>query len=374
MAGPDWGQGLPAGILSRVSQLGGCELTKAMRGVNHTWKEEFEFSVTGIEITDENPQPSSFVSFSDRFPSLTNLDLGKCLIEESSLVFLGRLQHLGSLHLGTASYYTYLYFPGLAGSLTGPGLEHVRGLPLASLDLGYCRSLTNAGLRFLEGVRLTSLRLEGCIQLTDASLECLRGLPLTSLSLRNCGDSGYRAGGGLTDAGLIFLGEMPLARLDLHVYSHLTSAGLGHLRALPVTDLDLGFCRDLTPSSLALLKDMPLRRLVLGGCVKALTRQGLESLKGLPLERLDLSSSKITDAGLAHLQGLPLVSLNLSGCHHLTLDGLQHLLIMPLARLNVYMREWRRGDPIRSARVLSLVGAQAVLPEVLVTDEFRFVV
>lgn len=381
---PDWGNGLPTGILGIVAKAGlegGNEWTKAMRGVCKTWKEEFELSVTKLVIKKDGPPPPP--SFSLRFSNLTSLNIGQCIMEGAGLVSLEGLSKVSCLTLGV---------PGqgkntsqgentgqLARNLRLRGLEHVRHFPLTSLDLSGCEKLYSFFMRHhvfdqLQGMPLVRLSLENCRISTTTSL---RGLPLTDLNLAGCciGLRASRIPGECLEA----LSGMPLTRLNLKDNIFLPLAGVEHLARLPLTDLDLGSCcEDFGTSAMVLLHGLPLRRLVLGLWGGALSDEGLELLRGCSLKRLDVSYSVITDEGLAHLKhGMPLIiSLNLSYCQFLTMAGMQHLRGLPLARLNVCFKTWEEGgreSKIGYEAIKVLVGD--VLPsDVVITEDPSFVV
>lgn len=83
MAEIDWDKGLPLDVLANVA--GGSDLLKAMRGVSKTWKKGYELSVTVIQIWDEGPPPPPTEIFSERFPSIGGLGLGKAPMSEDNL-------------------------------------------------------------------------------------------------------------------------------------------------------------------------------------------------------------------------------------------------------------------------------------------------
>lgn len=76
-------------------------------------------------------------------------------------------------------------------------------MPLKHLYLAECSSVTDSGLEVLRGMPLAILDLCGT-QTSDAGLEFLEGLPLVVLSL---------AGTLVTSAGLRFLEDAPLREL-----------------------------------------------------------------------------------------------------------------------------------------------------------------
>lgn len=53
----------------------------------------------------------------------------------------------------------------------GAGLEHLRGLPLKTLELECCKWLTDEGLALLKGLELTALDLGWCDCITDAGAD-----------------------------------------------------------------------------------------------------------------------------------------------------------------------------------------------------------
>ncbi len=95
--------------------------------------------------------------------------------------------------------------------------------------------------------------------------------------------------------------------------SSITDAGIGRLRGLRELST-VGLDRtQVTDASLLVLKGLPLRRLVLN--YTQVTDTGLEHLGKHPtLQKLWLVGANVTDAGLGHLEGTPrLWQLNLRG-------------------------------------------------------------
>ena len=60
-------------------------------------------------------------------------------------------------------------------------LEHLKGMPLTSVNFSGCKNLTDKALEHLKGMPLTSVNFSGCWNLTDKALEHLKGMPLTSV-------------------------------------------------------------------------------------------------------------------------------------------------------------------------------------------------
>jgi hypothetical protein len=176
-------------------------------------------------------------------------------------------------------------FPGLEfvefrfAGVTGPGLEHLRGLSRLQTLILDTTPVTDAGLACLADLKgLVSLDLAYCGQVTDAGVAHLTGLTRLR-GLKLCDTQ-------VTDAGLASLeGLTDLEELDLHLTS-ITDAGLAHLRRLArLRELNLGYTH--------------------------LTDAGLEYLKGLTgLTELNLENTEVSHAGVEGLRRcLPRVSV-----------------------------------------------------------------
>lgn len=231
-------------------------------------------------------------------------------------------------------------------------LDALAGLPLRSLKLESPRfACGRAVWRRLPALRLESLEIEGFGRADDGSglpsLERLRRLSLSTRS-EDFGDTFIEqlAGGVLedltldgteevTDDGLRALSRLSLRSLALETADGITARGLSLLRGHPLEHLALGatpaFSDD--PSCLAGLRSLRSLRIEQCYVVDAV----LESLRGLPLERLALHRAYITEHGLAALAGMPLTELELKSPQRLgslagTLDALRGL---PLKRLTL---------------------------------------
>lgn len=393
MASPDWGTGLPAGILSEIIKAGGCEAMKAVRAVSKEWKEEFESNVTAISIGTAGPTLPTDGSLSGRFPNLAKLDLSHCCMPESELTILGSLRKLISLNLGVSrvpfkaavaqarenSIAAPAVFPfrreQLYLGLSDVGMEHLRGLPLTKLNLNECRKESNswnsmfdhrhrshpeAGFSCIRGMPLTSLSMEG-MDPTDAILGCLEGLPLSELMM---GD--YSGGGSndVTDLGLQNLRGMPLTRLDLSYNGEkVTDGGLEVLHGMPLTDLNLANCHSIR--TLEMLRGMSLRRLVLAHV--QVPPSEFEVLRGMPLARLDLAGVPMIDDDLAFLRGMSIVAFNLSYCEGLTLAGFLYLEGLPIETLCMYT--YMDGGRELLEGVLGMRGSVLPADLVVISDE-----
>lgn len=355
---PDWGHGLPEGLLAAIAKAGGCNEMKAMRGVNNNWKAEFESSISSISFCDsdddaiDGPPLPADGTLRVRFPALARLDLERARMPQASWSLLAGLKNLTSLRLGVGYHKRDCCEEDeLAKVLTDEGLEHLQGLPLTCLGLDGIEGLTEEGLACLKGMPLRTLSFtDGYF--TDEMYSCLKGMPLTRLKLGIFGYGGSEVG----DSGMLNLLGMPLTVLDLNRSTNVTNAGFDNLRGMPLTDLDIARCRSLT--SLDFLLGMPLRRLVLSDL--DLNDDHLEVLRGMPLEKLDLLNNRqITDVGLSYLRGLPLKRLNIAGCPNLTEVGFHHFQGMPLEVIFVYNEKYSGNEDyagVQSDDLRELVG------------------
>ncbi len=129
----------------------------------------------------------------------------------------------------------------------------------------------------------------------------------------------------VTDTGVEHIAKLTaLKRLSL-LGCRVTNEGLAHLASLAsLTDLDLGRNQGVSDEGLPYLTGLPLTKLNLGGT--AVSDAGAEHLKQIAgLEILDLDRTKITDQGLVHLAGLAgLGTLKLRRTK-VTDEGLAHL-------------------------------------------------
>lgn len=237
--------------------------------------------------------------------------LASLLMSYSKITDAG-LEHLKDLPLKTLDLTQCFWF-------TDAGLEHLKDLPLNYLDLSSCH-INDAGLENLKGLnQLNTLKLGWCYDITDAGLKHLEGLnQLNTLDLSWCSD--------ITDAGLEYLkGLKQLNTLNLSRCKEITDAGLKQLKGLPLNTLDLTRCDQITDAGLKHIKDLKqLRTLNLSECYD-ITDEGLKHLKDLKqLNTLKLCYCyNLTDSGLEHIRGLPLKKLNLARCKKITQKGLR---------------------------------------------------
>lgn len=358
LASPDWDQDLPRDVLGLVIVAGGGpNEMKSMKGVSKTWLEGFNNSIVKLRISSAGPLLPFEVTFSERFPCLTSLDLGESPMSQqevqAQLKGLTKLQYLvlGGLFLcpdlcrmqcgqffscsnsGLGELFSLRHL-SLRGSdnRQDDHLKGLRGLQLSSLDLSGCGSLVpeNFGFQHLEGLPLMSLNLA---KSTVNDLGGLEKLPLTSLNLSGC----------------LFLesleglrGAQSLKVLYLGGCAQLGGADLEPLVGLPITDLDLSdwHRNSLMAQGLEYLREMPLLILNLNNSLNVGSGPpellGLEFLQGLLLTELNICGSKrMGGLGLQNLRGVPLSSLNLAGCDWVKAADLTFLMELPITRLDL---------------------------------------
>ncbi|HSX03847.1 MAG TPA: hypothetical protein VLG76_03870 [Rhabdochlamydiaceae bacterium] len=113
--------------------------------------------------------------------------------------------------------------------------------------------------------------------------------------------------------------------LDLSSNGNISDVGLAHLARRPLQKLNLSHTR-ITNDGLAHLSGTPLLELDLSAT--QITNAGLTHLAGMPLQELFFAFTRVTNTGLAHLSGMPLRKLDLSFTP-VTYFGLTDLAAMP---------------------------------------------
>lgn len=244
---------------------------------------------------------------------LQSLDLSMCR-GVASLAPLARLTQLRCLRLGWTA-------------ATNDDVRHLCALSALN-ELQLCRTrVGDDGLAVLADAlpQLHTLDMAGC-PLTEACGASLGSFPaLRALSLAGCavGDACMAA---------LARGAPALRSLNL-AHTRITDEGVRNsLAALPLLeDVDLECCTVSDPG--VLRGCLALRRLRL--CDTATNNAGVERLRGLPLNELDLSFSGITDAALLALSPT-LTSLRLD-TRGVTDAGLRHLAhLSSLRRLDLF--------------------------------------
>lgn len=109
----------------------------------------------------------------------------------------------------------------ISRNITDKVLEHLKGMPLRSVDFSYCYSLTDQGLEHLKGMPLTHVYFDGCNKLTDKALESLKGMSLQEITFSHCDN--------LTDSALENLKGMQLTNIGFAMCSKITSKALQEL-------------------------------------------------------------------------------------------------------------------------------------------------
>ena len=233
-----------------------------------------------------------------RLKSLSLRQKSAGIVDRAELASLGRLQGLEMLQLSWAT-------------LDGDSLDVLNSLDqLRFLSLGSARP-DDAALRRLvtHHPRLEDLSVDGS-ELSDHGVAALADLPELNM-LWLAGNQGRP--GHLTDASLEALGRTTLGTLGV-TCGNFTAVGLDALVGLPLDALEL--------SSIGLGNEAGIGRLVAGRTFRSLSLSGpgvtdaaLPHLTGRSFmagaSSLSLSRSAITDAGMPHLALLPLRRLNL---------------------------------------------------------------
>lgn len=292
---------------------------KAMRLVSRGWQKGFDSSVSAITLSQDGPLLPHWKSLHERFPQLTSLKLGECILGDEGLRNLADLKKLTALSLGSrgglGQKFPRLKRGHLWQRVTGAGLGCLfgNGGPEGGLERGLG-----------GGLKIQKLSLAGCQQLLDGDLVPLRALSLTSLSLAGCV--------GLTGGVLAHFAGLPIARLDLSrcpgVGAEGGFEGLRNLRNLTWLGLNsAGVCN----SDLEFLRGLPLTNLRLGGSL--VTDRGLECLSGMPITELYAPGSVFWGEGFRHFAEMPLATLNLSMSQYL--ESLQHLRGLPITSLDL---------------------------------------
>lgn len=206
-------------------------------------------------------------------------------------------------------------------SMNGRGLVHLKGMPLAKLDLARWNNLQS--VRPLQGLPLTSLDLLLCTNLD--SLLGLEGMPLTALALDGCMN--------LKETAFEALRFLPL--MDLNVSSgeqNFTGKSLKALEGMrTLTCLNIGRCFLIEDSDLEYLKGLPLISLNIEEC-DGIDGSGLQYIKDIPLQKLNISRTKIRSLHLkaCELWGSTITEFEARGCREFELEGVSSLHNMTL--------------------------------------------
>lgn len=302
MEAVDWEMGLPLGILSAIAQ--GRDELKVMRLVCKNWQTGFNTSIKCIRVTEKGPLVPASLSFSDRFPMLTSLDIGRCPMGGNALApllasFRQRPKKLSSLTLGCGQSWWYQMLrgqqrrPGACrdpiGSKTPKGSESPTDPknPKASEKASGSKKTERSGGpgRFEES-------LEGS---QEGSLGGSKGFGGSEKLPQEGSQEGSLEGvqEGSQE------GSWEGSREGIQEGSR--EGPLGSGESQEGSDPPYPLCHRLRGDNLA-------------------------SLRGLPLTSLDLQlCTALTDPDLVYLRGLPLMSLNLRGLCRITGDGLKYL-------------------------------------------------
>lgn len=213
-------------------------------------------------------------------------------------------------------------------------LEQYKDRNILSIELQRCSKLVDKSLKLLtQFTSLTALSLTGMLKITDRGIALFSKMPLKSLVLSNCskitseGLAAFShltltkfAGSNVSDLG--FLSNMPIHELSLK-HARLSEEQMRHISRLPLKKLYLD-CSDISDTGLKMLP-LSLTHLSLLSC-KFLTPKGFQSLSSFShLTFLDLSSTCVTDESLQALSACRIKFLSLAVCTQITNLGLHHL-------------------------------------------------
>lgn len=234
-------------------------------------------------------------------------------------------------------------------SLTPHGIAHLARHPLHTLRLGWNGNIVDDPSCLSDFVALRALALDRCYA-DDTIVAALRAPHLCSLHL----EASY-----VTSQGLARLAELPLRDLGLAEARFDLASGLDALRPLPLRRLDISNLRHFSNDALQALQAWPLEHLSLS-LTPALDRTGLahlarcsvtsltlaasgsergplpiEAVRDLPLRRLDLAMTTLTEDSLRWLSNMPLEHLSLQGVKGLSVRSLEALGSLPLRTLDL---------------------------------------
>jgi len=258
--------------------------------------------------------------------------------------------------------------------IIGEALQHLHGLPITSLDLGWCEfsnlkpleshptlkelDLTSAYIddfknlcgRSIETLNLCSHNISG-----EALSQIIMNFPkLTTLHLANCRNShlyfdenllGLKGASiktlnlsccDISNNSLKNLQGLALERLVLNGCDRIDDVGIQNLHGLPLTSLDISFCKKITDQGLKCLQYFErLSDLCLNAC-EGITDDGFLNLTGLPIKTLSLKwCFQLSDQALNNCRGLPLETLNIFACERITDAGLKYLVGQSIKKLDV---------------------------------------
>lgn len=119
---------------------------------------------------------------------------------------------------------------------------------------------------------------------------------------------------GITDAGLYFLGRLPLSHLQISS-RHITDAGMQHLEDMPLKRLEMINC-GITDGGMQYIRNAKLNHLNLSGC------SGITGNVFSTLEKMDIKNLKLAHTGIGNITE-PIVTsiVNMRALQHLDIKG-----------------------------------------------------
>lgn len=234
-------------------------------------------------------------------PDRTEAKYTNMLISEKSMLYLAKMSKLQGLSLSGCS-------------VEDRWLRHLAPLPLQRIALSDC-DITDDAMNYLVKMKdLKAVHLNGCTKITDRGVEIITKRPLTEL---------FVAKSRITNESARFLSSCKtLRRLDVGQTS-ITSDVLAQLLSLKeLVGLDLSDTLVRGKDLGAVKNADKLRALNLRRC--GVNDDGLKTLTGVGVYKINLSGNPFSGKGLAYLYSCPQLGvLKLDECPNITAADVQ---------------------------------------------------
>lgn len=186
---------------------------------------------------------------------------------------------------------------------------------LENLHLHKCQSICDEVFIHFRGLKLKHISITNCKLITGSMLSWLSCNDVKSLCLNNCS---------IDDNALKIIKNMSnLRKLDISQNNAITNSGILNLQdSHKLISLNLNWCL-LTSRTISYIYTLSIESLYLAG-MKNL-KLAVPSLIKMPLRRLDLRSTNISDDELFRLNLLPLHYVNLRNCEKVSMGAMVNL-------------------------------------------------